>query len=71
MVTCDDSISVMDNVTIKMTNTLEKNVVNTFSINCHCKKVRDYYILQAVLLAKMLLLIITSTCHHYAKQKMH
>ena len=54
-----------------MTNTLETNVVNTFSINCHRKKVRDCYILQAVLLAIMLLLIITSICHHYAKQEMH
>ena len=32
-------------------------------------KVRDCYILHTVLLAIILILIITITCYHYAKQK--
>ena len=43
--------------------------MNTASINCHSKKVRECYILQTVFLMIILLLIITIICYHYAKQK--
>ena len=39
-------------------NTIALNVTSTASINCHSKKVREPYILHAVLLVIMLLLII-------------
>ena len=32
-------------IAIKMTNTIATNVTSTASVNCHGKKVRDYYIL--------------------------
>ena len=65
---CDEIISVLDIVSIKMTNTIAPNV----SINCHTKKVRykiDCYILHTILLAIILLLIITIICNHYAKHR--
>ena len=61
----DKIISVMDIVSTKMTNALATNLTK----NCHSKKVRDCYILHTVLLAIILLLIIATICHHYAKQK--
>ena len=38
-------ITVLDILSIKMTNTIATNVTSTASINCHCEKVRDCYIL--------------------------
>ena len=49
----------MDIVSTKNTNTTAANVTSTASINCHSKKVRDYYILPTFLLVIILLLIIT------------
>ena len=43
--------------------------MNTASINCHSKKVRECYILQTVFLMIILLLIIAIICYHYAKHK--
>ena len=52
------------------TITTKKTIVmKTASINCHIKKVRDCYILQAVLLVPVLLLIITIICYYHAKKK--
>ena len=59
----------MDIVSTKNTNAIAINVTSTTSINCHSKKVRDCYILHAVLLVIILLLIITIICYHYGKQK--
>ena len=55
---CDETVIVMNNLSIKKTNTIVTNVTSTASINCYCKKVRDCYILHTVLLVIMLLLII-------------
>ena len=55
----------MDTVSTKKTNTIATNDMNIASINCHCKKVRDCYIMHTVLLVIMLLLIITIICYHY------
>ena len=44
----------MDNLSVKKTNTIatkKTNITSTASIDCHSKKVRDCYILHAVLLA--------------------
>ena len=51
MIECDEIITAMDIVSTKKTNTIETNVASTASINCHSKKVRDYSILNTVLLA--------------------
>ena len=59
----------MDTVSTKKTNTIAANVMSTASINCHSKKVRDYYILHTVLLVTILLLIIIIICYYYAKRK--
>ena len=69
MTECDEIIIIMYIVSTKMTNIIAVNVMNTDSINCHSKKVRDCYILHAVLLVIILLLIIIITCCYYAKQK--
>ena len=53
----------------KMTNTIATNVTSSASINCHSKKVMDCYILHTVLLVTILLLIISISFYHYAKQK--
>ena len=53
MTACDEIIIVMDIVSTKMTNaiaTRKTNVTSTASINYHCKKVTDCYILYIVLL---------------------
>ena len=66
VIACDESISVMDIVSTKMTTTIETNI----SINFHPKKGRckiDCYLLHKVLLVIILLLIITVICYHYAK----
>ena len=68
MITCDETISVMDIVSTKITNTLATNV----SINSYDKKLRyniDYYILNAILVLIILPLIITIVCYHYAKHR--
>ena len=65
MIACDEIVSVMGIVTTKMT----RNVTNSYSVNCHFKKVKHCYILHTVLLAIILSLIITVICHHYVKQK--
>ena len=57
----------LNTVSTKKTNTIATNVTSTASINCHIKKVRDCYILHAVLLVIILLLIIIITCYYYAK----
>ena len=59
----------MEIVSAKMTNTIATNVTSTASINCHSKKVRDWYILHAVLLVIILLLVVIIICYYYAKQK--
>ena len=69
MTECDKIIAVMDIVSTKKANAIATNVTSTPSINCHSKKVRDCYILHAVLLVIILLLIITIICYHYAKKK--
>ena len=50
-----------------MTNTITTSVTNISSINCHSKKVSNYYIWHKVLLAIKLLLRITIIWYHYAK----
>ena len=50
IIECDETISVMDIVSIKMTNTVATNVTSTGSKNCHSKKLRDCYILHTFLL---------------------
>ena len=69
VITCDEIISIMDIVTTKMTNTIATNVMNTSSVTCHCKKIRDCYILHTVLLAIILLLIITIIYYHFQNKK--
>ena len=69
VIKCDEIINVMDIVLTKKTNTTATNVTSAASINYHCEKARDCYILHAVLLMIILLFIITITCYHYAKQK--
>ena len=68
MILCDEIISVIDNVSIKMVNAIATNV----SINSDNKKVRckiDCYILHPVLLINLLLLIIACMYYHYAKHR--
>ena len=69
VIECDETITVMDIVSTKITNTIATNVTSTDSINFHCKKVRNCYILHTVLLLIILLLLITIICYYYAKQK--
>ena len=67
VITCDKIVSVMDNVSIKMTNTVAENL----SINSDAKKVSykmDCFILHAVFLNIKLLLTIAITCYHYENQ---
>ena len=64
----DETIFVMDIVSIKMTNTIATNM----SINFNDLRVRyktDCYILHAVLLVITLLLIFTIICYHYPKHR--
>ena len=46
----DEIIIVMDIVSTNKTNTISTIVTSAASINCHSKKVRDWYILHTVLL---------------------
>ena len=48
----------IDNVSTKKTNTITTNVTGAASINCHSKKVRDYYILHTVLFSNHITMII-------------
>ena len=72
---CDEVIIVIDilspkktkTAATKKTNAIATDVTSTASINCHSKKVKDYYIFHTVLLVIILLLIII--CYYYAKQK--
>ena len=67
-ITCYAIMSVMNIVSTKITNTIAANA----SINSDNKKVRykiDCYILHTVLLVIVLLLIITITSYHYAKDR--
>ena len=64
---CDEIVIVKNNLSTKKANTIATNFMSTASINCHSKKVTDYYILHTVLLATILLLIISIICYHYAK----
>ena len=45
MTECDETIIVLDNLSIKETKTIVTNVTSTASISYHSKKVRDCYIL--------------------------
>ena len=58
----------MDTIATKKTNTIATNIANTASTNYHSRKVKDCYILYAVLLVVILLLIIIKICY-YTKQK--
>ena len=40
MIECDEIITVMDIVSIKMTNIIAKTITSTASINCHSINVR-------------------------------
>ena len=68
VMTSDEIISVMENVSTKITNTIATNV----STNFEDKNVRykiDCYILHTILLVIKLLLIITIICYYYAKHR--
>ena len=68
VMTSDEIISVMENVSTKITNTIATNV----STNFEDKNVRykvDCYILHTVLLVIKLLLMITIICYYYAKHR--
>ena len=67
MTESDGILVVMNNLPTE--NTIATNVFSTASINCHSKKVRDYYILHTVLSVTIILLIITIICYHYVKQE--
>ena len=75
---CDEIVIFIDivsskqtnNIATKMTNTITTKMTNTITtINCHSKKVRDWYILHTVLLVIILLFIIIIVCYYHAKQK--
>ena len=65
-----DNLSTKKTNTIatKKTNTIATSITSTASINCHCNKVGDCYILHTVLLVIVLILTITIICYH-AKQE--
>ena len=67
MTESDGILVVMNNLPTE--DTIATNVLSTASINCHSKKVRDYYILHTVLSVTIILLIITIICDHYVKQE--
>ena len=49
MTKCDEIVIIMYITLIKKINTIGTNVISTASVNCHSKKVRDCYVLHAVL----------------------
>ena len=57
----------MNDISRKKTNTITTNVTTTALINCHSKKVRDYYILHTVLLIATTSLIAVSLCCYLIK----
>ena len=59
----DKIVIVMNNLSIKKTNTITTNVTSNVLINCHSEKTRDCYILHTALLVIMLLLIVTIICY--------
>ena len=69
VIECNEIIIGMDNLSTKKTNTVATNVMSTASINCHSKKVRDYYILHTVSLAIILLLINIIIFYHNELKK--
>ena len=52
MIKCVEIRTVLDIVSIKMPNTIAKNVTSTASINCLSKKVKDYNIYYLLSLCK-------------------
>ena len=67
VIKCDKIVSVTDNVSIKMTNTIAGNL----PINSDAKKISykmDCFILHVVFLNIKLLLTIAITCYHYENQ---
>ena len=68
VIECGEIITVMNIVSSKITNAIAINVTSAASINFHTKKVKDCYILHAVLLPIVLVLIIIIICYRYAKQ---
>ena len=64
---CDKIVVVMVIASTKNTNTIATIVTSTALINCHRRKVRDFYILHTVLLVIILLLIITIVCYQNKK----
>ena len=70
---CDEIITVMDIVSIQIyvsKNTdITANVTSTVLINFYGKKVRDSYVLHAVLLVIILLLKVIIICYYHTKQK--
>ena len=68
MTECDKIIIATDTVSTKNINNITTNNTSAASLNPHSKQVRDCYILHRVLLVIILLLMITITCYHYAKQ---
>ena len=59
----------MDIVLTKKTNTIAANITTTTSINCHTKKVRNCYILNADFSVIILLLISIIISYYNVKQK--
>ena len=64
---CDELVTVMDTVSAK--KIIATNVTSTASINFHCVKLKDCYILNRILLTIILLLVINFICYHYTKKK--
>ena len=69
MTECDEIVVVMDIVLTKKTNTIAANITTTASINCHTKKVRNCYILNADFSVIILLLISIIISYYNVKQK--
>ena len=68
VIACNETMSVMDIVSTKITNTIARNV----SIDHHSEKVRYKiysYTFHTLLLAIILLLMITIICYNYAKHR--
>ena len=67
---CNEIISITDNKSTNVTNTVLTNVMSTVSVSSDDKKVRykmNSYILHTFLLVNLLLLIIAIICDHYIK----
>ena len=66
---CNKIVIVIKNLSTKKTNSITANVTTTALINCHSIKVRDCYILHAVLLIAITLLIAVSVCCYLIKYR--